>query len=231
MFGADARGETPVKVGAEPIRRLLARIRETIRGTDRPWSFDGRAANLAVGGIDVKMLIVAVVVAVAIAGSDAACAQSASVGKSTLSAPILLVDSTGKIAAKALNDTMMLITVQPGVVAPAFIHPIYDADGRAASGLATWASDGSVLFASADCTSGAHVFSSTHAGVRATSQVATPEGTILFIGAIGTTTTIFVRSILYGNGCSPVTVQQNGLIPVVMTVNLTTAYPPPLSFQ
>ena len=178
-----------------------------------------------------KMLIVAVVVAVTVAGSGAACAQSASVEKLPLPGPIVLLDSTGKIAARALNDTMMLVTVQAGVVAPAFTHPIYDADGRAASGLATWASDGSVLFTSTDCTSGAHVFSSTHAGVRATSQVATPGGTILFVGAIGTTTTILVRSILYGNGCSPVTVQQNGLIPVVTTVNLTTGYPPPLSFQ
>jgi len=177
------------------------------------------------------MLIVVAVVAVAAAGSGAVCAQSAGVGRSTLPSSIALFDSTGKIAARALNDTMMLVTVQAGVVAPAFIHPIYDADGRAASGLATWASDGSVLFTSTDCTSGAHVFSSTHAGVRATSQVATPGGTILFVGAIGTTTMILVRSILYGNGCSPVTVQQNGLIPVVTTVNLTTDYPPPLSFQ
>ena len=178
-----------------------------------------------------KMLIVAVVIAVTVACSGAACAQSASAEKTTLPGSIALFDSTGKIAARAFNDTMMLVTVQPGVVAPAFIHPIYDADGRVASGLATWASDGSVLFTSADCTSGAHIFSSTHAGVRATSQVATPGGTILFVGAIGTTTTILARSILYGNGCSPVTVQQNGLIPVVMNINLTTVYPPPLSFQ
>src|SRR2546421_2550958 len=178
------------------------------------------------------MLIVAVTIAVTIGESGSVCAQPASSnGKSMAPAPIVLLDSTGKIAARALNDTMMLVTVQAGVVAPAFTHPIYDADGRAASGLATWASDGSVLFTSTDCTSGAHVFSSTHAGVRATSQVATPGGTILFVGAIGTTTTILVRSILYGNGCSPVTVQQNGLIPVVTTVNLTTGYPPPLSFQ
>ena len=178
-----------------------------------------------------KMLIVAVIVAVTLGGSGAACAQSASVGKVTIPSAIVLMDSSGKIAARALNDTLMLITVQPNVVAPAFIHPIYDADGRAASGLATWASDGSVLFTSADCTSGAHIFSSSHAGVRATSQVETPGGTILFVGAIGTATTKLVRSILYGNGCSPVTVQQNGLIPVITTVNLTTAYPPPLSLQ
>ena len=178
-----------------------------------------------------KMLIVVAVVAVAAAASGAVCAQSAGVGRSTLPSPIALFDSTGKIAATALNDTMMLVTVQAGVVAPAFIHPIYDADGRAASGLATWTSDGSVLFTSVDCTSGAHIFSSTHAGARATSQIETRAGTILFVGAIGTATTKLVRSILYGNGCSPVTVQQNGLIPVVTTVNLTTVYPPPLSLQ
>src|SRR5947207_9021747 len=140
------------------------------------------------------LLIVVAVVAVAAAGSGAVCAQSAGVGRSTLPSPIALFDSTGKIAATALNDTMMLVTVQAGVVAPAFIHPIYDADGRAASGLATWASDGSVLFTSADCTSGAHVFGSSHAGLRATSQVETPSGTILYVGAIATAKTATVRS-------------------------------------
>jgi uncharacterized protein YceK len=180
----------------------------------------------------VKMLIVAVTIAVTIGGSGSACAQQASgQGKSTPSAPIVLLDSTGKVAARAFNDTMMLVTVHPAVVAPAFVHPIYDADGHAASGLATWASDSSVLFTSADCTSGAHVFSSNHAGLRATSQVETPGGTILFIGAISSTKTMPIRSILYGNGCSAVTVQQSGLIAVDMTVNLTTTYPPPLSFR
>jgi hypothetical protein len=184
-----------------------------------------------VGGIDVKLLIVAVLIAVAAGGGSAGFAQSASVGTPTLPVPIVLLDSTGKIAARALNDTMMLITIHPSVVAPALIHPIYDADGRAASGLATWASDGSVLFTSVDCTSGAHVFSSNHAGLRATSQVETPGGTILYVGAIATAKTVLIRSILYGNGCSAVTVQQNGLIAVDITVNLTTIYPPPLSFQ
>jgi hypothetical protein len=157
--------------------------------------------------------------------------QASSNGKSTPSAPIVLLDSTGKVAARALNDTMMVVTVHPAVVAPAFIHPIYDADGHAASGLAMWASDGSVLFTSADCTSGAHVFSSSHAGLRATSQVESPNGTILYVGAIATARTAMVRSILYGNGCRAVMVQQNGLIPVDMTINLTTTHPPPLSFQ
>jgi hypothetical protein len=180
----------------------------------------------------VKLLIAAAVAAVTVSAGGVACAQSAGgSGKSTLPSPIVLLDSTGKIAARALNDTMMLIAVHPVVVAPAFIHPIYDADGRAASGLATWASGGSVLYTSADCTSGAHIFSPTHAGVRATSQLETPGGIILYVGAIGVARTETVRSILYGSGCSAVTVQQKGLIPVDMTVNLTTTYPPPLSFQ
>jgi len=179
-----------------------------------------------------KRLIVAVTIAVIIGESGSVCAQPASSnGKSTPPVPIVLLDSTGKIAARALNDTMMLITVHPAVVAPAFVHPVYDADGHAASGLATWASDSSVLFTSADCTSGAHVFSSNHAGLRATSQVETPGGTILYIGAISSTKTVLIRSILYGNGCSAVTVQQNGLIAVDITVNLKTTYAPPLSFQ
>jgi hypothetical protein len=178
------------------------------------------------------MLIVAAVAAVAIGAGGVACAQSAGGGgKSTLPNPIVLLDSTGKIAARAFNDTMMLITVHPAVAAPAFIQPIYDVNEKAASGLATWASGGSVLFTSADCTLGAHIHTSTHAGVRATSQVETPGGTILYVGAIGSTRTVSIRSILYGNGCSAVTVQQNGLVPVDMTLNLTTTYPPPLSFQ
>ena len=178
-----------------------------------------------------KLLIIAAVIAVT-AGGGPVCAQSASVsGTSTPSAPIVLLDSTGKVAARALNDTMMLVTVHAAVVAPAFIHPIYDADGRAASGLATWASGGSVLFTSPDCSSGAHVFGSNHPGLRATSQVATPGGTILYVGAIAATRTASIQSILYGNGCSAVLVQQNGLIPVDLTTNLTTMYPPPLSFQ
>jgi hypothetical protein len=42
---------------------------------------------------------------------------------------------------------------------------------------------------------------------------------------------VAVHSILYDTGCSPVTVQQNGLLPVLATINLSTTYPPPLSFQ
>ena len=100
-----------------------------------------------------------------------------------------------------------------------------------ASGLATWQAGGSVLFTSSDCTTGAHVYSSSHAGVRAATQVQTPAGIVLYVGAIGTATTVAVHSILYDTGCAPVTVQQNGLLPVLVTVNLSTAYPPPLSFQ
>ena len=55
------------------------------------------------------------------------------------------MDSAGKGAARPLNDTIMLISVSSGVAAPASIHPIYDADGRTASGLATWQSGGSVF--------------------------------------------------------------------------------------
>ena len=173
-----------------------------------------------------KMLIFAVTIMV---GAGPAFAETPS---ATTAAPVVLLDSTGKTAARPLNDNLVLITVAPGdVVAPAFIRPIHSADGKAASGLAMWASGGSVLFTSADCTTGAHVFSLGHAGVRASSQVDTPAGIVLYVGAIGTTTTIAVRSILYGSGCSAVSVQQNGVVPVDATLNLTAAYPPPLSFK
>lgn len=170
---------------------------------------------------------IAVAVAVALGAAVPACAQSAEASARS----IVLVDSTGKPAAKPLDDTIMLITVSPGLVAPAFIGPIYDVDERTASGMATWASGGSVLFTSADCSTGAHVHTLGNAGLRATSQVETPGGTMLYVGAIGTPVTVTVRSILYATGCSVVTVRQKGCVPVVAVVNLTTTYPPPLSFQ
>jgi hypothetical protein len=144
----------------------------------------------------------------------------------------MLLDARGNVAARALSDTLMLVTISADVVAPAFIRPIYDADERAASGLATWASGGSVLFTSSDCSTGAHVHTLGHAGLRSTTQVDTPAGTMLYVGAIGLPVTAQIRSILYSvSGCSPVTVRQPGLISVVATVNLTTAFPPPLALQ
>ena len=176
--------------------------------------------------------VIAASVAVGIAAHGSACAQNAaSAGSSPPHNSVVLVDSTGKVVARPLNDTIMLITVSNGVAAPALIRPIYGADGRAASGLAAWQSGGSVLFTSSDCIAGAYVYSPTHAGVRATTQVQTPAGIMLYVGAIGTATTVAIHSILYDTGCSPVTVQQNGLLPVLATVNLSTTYPPPLSFQ
>ena len=174
-----------------------------------------------------KTYLLAVAVAVALGATVPACAQSAGAFLHT----IVLVDSTGNVAARPLDDTTMLITVSPGVVAPAFIRPIYDADERTASGMATWASGGSVLFTSADCSTGAHVHTLGNAGLRASSQVETPGGTVLYVGAIGAPVTVTVHSILYATGCSAVTVQQKGCVPVVAAVNLTTTYPPPLSFQ
>jgi hypothetical protein len=146
--------------------------------------------------------------------------------------PVALVDSTGKIAARPLTDSMMLLTINTsGVAAPAFIRPIYNEAARPASGLATWQSAGSVLFTSADCSTGGYIFSLGNPGVRSTTQVRTPSGIVLYVGALGSTATVAVNSILYDNGCSPVTVVQSGLLPVEVTVNLTAAYPPPLSFQ
>jgi hypothetical protein len=145
--------------------------------------------------------------------------------------PIALVDSNGNVAARPLNETLMLVALGGGVVAPAVIRPIYDADGRAASALATWHSGGSVLFTSADCTTGAHLYSPAHPGVRAASQVKTEAGIVLYVGAVGPAITTAIQSILYDTGCARVAVAQNGLVPVVATVNLTTVYPPPLSFK
>jgi hypothetical protein len=150
---------------------------------------------------------------------------------STPGNPVALVDSNGNVAARPLGETVVLVAVGSRVVAPAAISPIYDAEGRAGSGLATWRSGGSVLFTSADCTMGAHVYSSAHAGLRAAAQVRTQAGIVLYVGEVGPTTTTAVQSILYDTGCAPVAVRQNGLVPVVTSVNLTTTYPPPLSFQ
>ena len=142
-----------------------------------------------------------------------------------------LVDSSGNVAARPLNESIMLVTLPDGVVAPAQIRPIYGTDGRTASGLATWNSGGSVLFTSADCTTGAHVHGPMHAGIRASAQVQTAAGIVLFVGAIGPGGGEAIRSILYETGCARVAIQQDGLIPVVTTINLTTTHPPPLSFQ
>jgi hypothetical protein len=176
----------------------------------------------------VKTHLFVVAIAAVLVGAASACAQPAVTASQT---SVVLVDSTGRTAARPLSDTTMLLAVSPGVVAPAFIRPIYDADQGTASGLATWASGGSVLYTSADCSTGPHIHTLTHAGVRATSQVETPSGIILYVGVVGAPATVEVNSILYGSGCSAVTVRQNGLVPVVATVNLTTTFPPPLSFQ
>ena len=169
-------------------------------------------------------------IVVAIAAHGVASAQDSAAPGLPESA-IVLLDSTGKTAARALNDTIMLVTVDNGVVAPASIRPVYDADGRAVSGLAIWQSGGSVLFTSADCRMDGYVYSLPQAGVRAAAQVQTSAGVVLYVGAIGTASTVIVRSILYDTGCVQVTVRQNGLHPVVATVNLSAAYPPPLSLQ
>lgn len=173
--------------------------------------------------------VIATSLAVALTANGLAGAQGAAPSPSP--DPVVLVDSTGKLAGRPLNETIMLVTVASGVMAPALIRPIYDPDGHTASGLATWQAGGSVLFTSSDCTAGAHVYGSPHAGVRATTQVETPTGTILYVGAVGAASTVAIESILYDTGCAPVKVRQNGLFPVLTIVNLSTAYPPPLSFQ
>ncbi len=176
--------------------------------------------------------LIAAYVAVALTAQGVASAQSTDVaGLSPSLNPIVLVDATGKVAAKPLNETIVLVTIGSGVVAPASIRPIYGPDGREASGLAIWQAGGGVLFTSPDCTTGAHVYSSSRAGVRATTQVQTRAGISLYVGAVGQATTVSVQSILYDTGCAPVVVRQNGLHPVEATVNLDAAYPPPLSFQ
>ena len=100
--------------------------------------------------------VIAASIAVGLIANEVAYAQSTGVmGLSPSPNPIVLVDSTGKAVARALNETIMLVTISSGVAAPALIRPIYDSDRRTASGLATWQAGGSVLFTSSDCTGGA----------------------------------------------------------------------------
>jgi hypothetical protein len=147
-------------------------------------------------------------------------------------ASVVLVDSGGKTAARLFTDGLVLVTDPASrVVAPASIRAITSDDGRAASGLATWQSGGGVLFSSIDCSTGAHVYTGTGAGVRAATQVQTPSGIVLYVGGIGPPTTAAIRSVLYDSGCHAVTLRQNGLIPVDVTLNLTALFPPPLSFR
>jgi len=193
-----------------------------------------RAACSIIGrqDLDMSAWFIAAYVAVAVSANGVASAQSTdAAGLSPSLSPVVLMGSTGRAAAKPLNETLVLVTITGGVVAPASIRPIYGADGRTASGMATWQSGGSVLYTSADCTTGAHVYSPSHAGLRAATQVQTPSGIMLYVGAVGHATTVSVQSILYDTGCAPVVVRQNGLLPVQATVNLNAAYPPPLSFQ
>lgn len=179
-------------------------------------------------GATARTCLVALALAAGLGGSERPWAQTPI---ASLQRPVVLMDSAGNPAARLLYDTIVLITVSPDVVAPAFIRPIYAADERTASGLATWASGGSVLFTSADCSTGAHIHTLANAGLRSTSQVETPSGIILYVGTEGMPVTVDVHSILYSTGCSAVSVRQNGLVAVVATVNLTTTFPPPLSFH
>jgi len=148
-----------------------------------------------------------------------------------VSAAITVIDSTGSIAARWLSDTTVLVNLSPDMVAPALIRPMLSADSRTASGQATWQAGGSVLFTSGDCSTGAYIYSHSGPGLRAATQVETPRGIVLYAGAIATPVTVTINSILYDNGCSAVSVQQNGLVAVDATLNLSTTYPPPLSVR
>ena len=148
-----------------------------------------------------------------------------------LGPPVVLVDSTGKVAARPLNETIMLVTIGNGVAAPALIRPIYGPDERIASGLATWQSGGSVLFTSSDCTTGARCLQLAARG-RACGRAGSDSGRNR-ASCRGDWTCDRGGDSLdpVRHGCAPVTVRQNGLFPVLATVNLDTAYPPPLSFR
>jgi hypothetical protein len=174
--------------------------------------------------------VIAVSIALALVANGASRAQDAA-GSLPPPNPIVLVDSTGKVVARPLNETIVLVAIGNDVAAPALIRSVYDADGRTASSWATWQAGGSVLFTSPGCTDGPHVYSTPYAGVPATTQVQTAAGIMLYVGAAGAASTVTIRSILYDTGCAPVTVQQNGLHRVAATVNLSNAYPPPLSFR
>ena len=82
--------------------------------------------------------LIAASVAVALTANGAVRAQSTgAAGSSQTHNAIDLVDSTGNVAAKPLNETIMLVGVSSGVVAPALIRPIYDADGHIVATAAT----------------------------------------------------------------------------------------------
>ena len=182
-------------------------------------------------GIATTSAVTVLCAALATAAHDASSQSLVGFPSSPPASAVMLIDSTGNTVARALTETVVLVTVESDLTAPASIQPIYGADGRMASGLGSWQSGGTVLFTSADCTVGAHIYSGTYAAVRAATQVQTPEGNELYAGAIGTSITVDVRSILYDTGCSQVSVRQNGLVPVLATRNLSTTYPPPLSFR
>jgi hypothetical protein len=186
------------------------------------WQGTARRAAIAIG-----VAIVAVVASIA----DVSAQGAAGAPSAASSRPIALIDASGNAAGKPFNETMVLVTLGDAVVAPAVIRPDPRC-GRARSiGPRDLALRRKRSLYLADCSTGALVHTSPHAGIRAASQVQTARGIVLFAGAIGPSITESVQSILYDTGCASVKVRQNGLVPVVMTVNLTTTYPPPLSFQ
>jgi len=61
-------------------------------------------------------------------------AAAVSAAAQTASTPsIALVDSRGRLAGHPLSETIAFVMVRDGLVAPAAIRPIYDADARTAS--------------------------------------------------------------------------------------------------
>ena len=183
----------------------------------------------SVSEVSATACVVAICVAILLASPDAR-SQSAPAAPASASSAVL-IDSTAKVVGRPLTETVVLISLERDLTAPASIRPLYDSDGRMASGLASWQSGGSVLFTSPDCTTGAFVHAGTIAGVRAATQVQTRNGIVLFAGAIGMPASVDVRSILYDTGCAPIAVRQNGVFPVLGTVNLSETYPSPLSFR
>lgn len=174
---------------------------------------------------------IALCVAMVASSPDARAQSAAELPAISSTGPARLVDSLGNTVGRPLTDNVVLITLERDVATPASIRAVYDPNGRMASGLALWQSGGSVLFTSPDCTTGAYVNSGALAGVRAATQVQTRTGIVLYAGAIGMPSTVDVRSILYDSGCSPISVRQSGLFPVLATLNLSATYPPPLAYR
>jgi len=178
-----------------------------------------------------RKALIAMAISLAVAAPTAFAA-----GKPISTTPVVYVDATGNVAARLFGAGSGLLTLPGGAAVVVAVASVADANGSPVAGAATWAGGDAVLFTSANCTTGAFVYVySLNPGTRASAQVATAGGVVLYIGAAapGTSNPVF-NSFLTSQGCATQSIAAGSVgsvWPVASALNLSVAYPPPLSVQ